>query len=304
MTGSSTRPFRTDDGPAVRAIMEASLATDAIPGFTADDIERAMVRILPDPDGTVVALEDGVVVGYCTPLYDDLTVLPGARRRGHGRRLVAAARALTRARGRQELQLYVPPHLPASVAFAESVGLAYRSSLWMFVLPATQPVPAPRFEPEVVTRTWDAARDIDLERWTAFLHAAFEGHPTPMSWTAAVIRGVHAAPDFDASGILIVSAADAPDVPVAFARIEMFERDRPAGERVGDVGLLGVLPAWRGRGLGQALLRWSVTTLRERGAGRIELSVEAENDRATGLYRAHGFEPAIEWPHWVVPVEA
>lgn len=43
--------------------MAASLATDGIPGFTADDIERAMVRILPDPDGTVVAVEDGARAG-------------------------------------------------------------------------------------------------------------------------------------------------------------------------------------------------------------------------------------------------
>ena len=73
MTESSTRLFHPDDAAAVRAVMAASLATDTIPGFTADDIERAMVRILPDPDAAVVALEDGVVVGYCTSDHDDLT---------------------------------------------------------------------------------------------------------------------------------------------------------------------------------------------------------------------------------------
>lgn len=302
MTETATRAFRPDDAAAVRAIMAASLATDGIPGFTADDIERAMIRVLPDPDGTVVAVEDGVVVGYCTPHHDDLTVLPAARRHGHGRRLVAAAREIVRTRGQRDLQLYVPQHLPASVAFAASVGLVYRSSLWMFVLPAGHGVAAPRFSADLVTRTWDVARDVDIEGWTAFLHEAFQGHPTPMTWTPAVIRGVHAAPDFDPSGILIVAPAAVPDVPVAFIRIELFERDRPAGERIGDVGLVGVIPAWRRRGLGRELLRWGVTTLRERGAGRIELSVEAANERATALYRAHGFEPTIEWPHWVARV--
>lgn len=303
MTASATRAFGAKDTPAVRSIMAASLATDRIPGFTADDIERALVRVVPDPDGTVVAVEDGIVVGYCTPRHDDLTVLPAARRRGHGRRLVHAARALARDRSQPELQLYVPPHLPASVAFATTVGFVYRSSLWMFVLPAAHAVPVPTFAPNVVTRTWDPGRDVDLERWTAFLQQAFEGHPTPMTWTPAVIAGVHAAPDFDPSGILIVAAADAPDVPVGFVRIELFERDRPAGERVGDLSLLGVVPSWRGRGLGRTLLRWGLASLRARGAGRIELSVEAANERATRLYRAHGFEPEIEWPHWVMPAE-
>jgi ribosomal protein S18 acetylase RimI-like enzyme len=30
--------------------------------------------------------------------------------------------------------------------------------------------------------------------------------------------------------------------------------------------------------------------------------VEARNERATNLYRRHGFAPAIEWPHWVLPI--
>jgi hypothetical protein len=36
----------------------------------------------------------------------------------------------------------------------------------------------------------------------------------------------------------------------------------------------------------------------------VELAVEAANDRALGLYLRNGFEPAVEWPHWVLPVDA
>jgi ribosomal protein S18 acetylase RimI-like enzyme len=60
-----------------------------------------------------------------------------------------------------------------------------------------------------------------------------------------------------------------------------------------------VLPRWRGRGLGRELLRWGIALCRARGAERIELSVEALNERALGLYRTDGFEPTIEWPHWI-----
>jgi mycothiol synthase len=276
---SGVRTSRPDDLPGIRRVMEASLAVDRIPGFLASDVERAMIRIEPDHEGTAVAVEDGVVVGYVTPNHDDLTVAPDARRRGHGRRLVEAGRAIVRRRGEPELQLYVPLHLPASQAFAEAVGLRHRSSLWQFQLSAraAATVPEPVFPPDVVVRTWDDARDADFEVWSAFMLAAFEGHPTPMHWTPAVVRHVHDQPDFDADG--------------------------PTGERFGDVGLIGVLPAWRRRGLGRELLRWGVTSLRARGAGRIELSVEAANERATALYRAHGFEPAIEWPHWVIAAD-
>jgi ribosomal protein S18 acetylase RimI-like enzyme len=62
------------------------------------------------------------------------------------------------------------------------------------------------------------------------------------------------------------------------------------------------MPEWRGRGLGRELLRWGVAELRKRGAGPIQLSVEAENDLALGLYRRTGFEPVVEWPNWTYPV--
>jgi mycothiol synthase len=293
------RPARASDEAGLRDVMEASLATDAIPGFLRSDIERALIRIVPDPAGTVVALEDGRVVGYCTPHHDDLTVHPAFRRRGHARRLVPAAIELARERGHDELQLYVPSHLPASQAFAAALGFRYRSSLWQFRLRDGHMVSEPHFPPEVVTRPFDPTLDGDIDAWVAFMLAAFDGHPTPMTWTPAVIAHVNASSDFDPTAILLVAPADDPTRPVGFARIETAPDE--AGAVVGDVGLIGVLPAWRGRGLGRELLRWSVTDLRRRGAKTIELSVEAANERATTLYRAHGFEPAIEWPHWVLP---
>jgi len=287
------------DEAGIRDVMVASLATDAIPGFLRSDIERALVRIVPDPAGTVVAVEDGRVVGYCTPNHDDLTVHPAFRRRGHARRLVPAAMEVVRERGHHELQLYVPSHLPASQAFAASLGFRYRSSLWQFRLREGHEVPPPEFPADVATRPFDRDLDSDIDAWVAFMLAAFEGHPTAMTWTPAVIAHVNASSDFDPSAILLVAPADDPTRPIGFARIETAVDE--AGAVVGDVGLLGVLPSWRGRGLGRELLRWSVADLRRRGADTIELSVEAANERATTLYRAHGFEPAIEWPHWVLP---
>jgi mycothiol synthase len=298
---ATVRGFRADDAPGVRDVMEASFEVDRFPGFTRSEIDRAILRLVPDPDGTVVAIEDDRIVGYCTPNRDDLTVHPAFRRRGHGRRLVPAALDLVRGGGRDELQLYVPQHVPGAVAFAEAMGMVYRSSLWLFALAPDQDVPAPAFPDDVVTRSWDPDRDIDLEAWVAFMHAAFEGHPTPMSFSPTVIAHVHQAPDFDPGTILIVASRDRPDTPIAFARLEL-RADDGEGRRVGDVGLIGVLPAWRGRGLGRELLRWGVGELRCRGAGPIELAVEAANERATNLYRAHGFVPTVEWPHWVLPV--
>ena len=154
------------------------------------------------------------------------------------------------------------------------------------------------------------------------LNTSFADHPSPISWTIEEIERHHARPDYDPTTTMLVAPIERPDDPIAFARIALGPTeddtdgaadtdgapdahgspDEDCALPVGDVRLIGVLPEWRGRGLGRELLRWAVAELRLRGAGRIQLSVEAENERALGLYRRAGFEPLVEWPHWVRPV--
>jgi GNAT superfamily N-acetyltransferase len=148
----SVRPSRPDDEAVLRSIMAMSIEVDAIPGFTPLDADRQLARMLPDPDGTIVACEGEIVVGYCVPRLDDLTVHPNHRRRGHGRRLVHAALQLARRRGELPLNLYVPAHLEASRRFAEVLGFRYRSSLWRFELPPDADAPRPPSR-----RTWSFA---------------------------------------------------------------------------------------------------------------------------------------------------
>lgn len=58
---------------------------------------------------------------------------------------------------------------------------------------------------------------------------------------------------------------------------------------------LFVLPAWRGRGVGRALLRHLARVAIERGCGRMEWSVLDWNDPAIGFYRSIGARPMDEW---------
>ena len=55
--------------------------------------------------------------------------------------------------------------------------------------------------------------------------------------------------------------------------------------RFGWVGILGVLPRWRRRGLGTAVLQQSLQEFRRRGASRVGLGVDAEN--VTGAVRLY-----------------
>lgn len=289
------RRARLEDLPGIRAVQEACLATDGIPGFERIDIDRSLSRIEPDLDGTAVAILDGTVAGACTPRHDDLTVHPTFRRRGAGRALAGEAMAIVRERGLPWLQLYVPLHLPASEAFARAVGLAYHSSLWLCELSPEVPVEPPAFPDGFVTRPLDP--DEPLEPYVGLMNETFADHPTPVSWDVAVVRHVHALDDFDPAGILLVAPAADPGHPIGYTKVEVGPDDDGAIE--GWIAQIGVLPAWRGRGLGRELLRWGVAFARARGAGVVELSVEGLNETALGLYRRNGFVPTVEWPHWI-----
>jgi len=58
----------------------------------------------------------------------------------------------------------------------------------------------------------------------------------------------------------------------------------------GEVAVIGVVPEWRRRGLGRAMLRFGGRWLLEHGAARVTLSVDGENERALALYRDEGYE--------------
>jgi mycothiol synthase len=298
---AAIRPFRGEDEPALRRVMAAALAVDAYPGFNAWDLDLEAISMVGAPESVAVAVEGDMVCGYVSPAHEGLRVDPEFRRRGHGRRLFAAGLELAAKAGCEEVRFYVPMS-GAGLAFAGAMGMTYRSSMWRLDLAPGTDVPEPAFAADVVARAF--GEWLPLQTFVDLINAAFADHPSPLSWSLAQIEFAHGRPDFDPTTIMLVSSNDRPAEPVAFARIAVGPPAEGELAPAGEIRLVGVLPQWRGRGLGRELLRWGVAQLRARGAGRIQLSVEAENELALGLYRRTGFEPAVEWPHWTYPVVA
>jgi mycothiol synthase len=87
-------------------------------------------------------------------------------------------------------------------------------------------------------------------------------------------------PMFDPDLFLLAEDADAGIVGIACDLVD---------GAVGWVGDLGVLPGWRGRGIGRALLGASFEAFRARGLRTARLNVDAENETgAADLYRSAG----------------
>jgi RimJ/RimL family protein N-acetyltransferase len=62
----------------------------------------------------------------------------------------------------------------------------------------------------------------------------------------------------------------------------------PSRAHRGTLGM-GLLPEWRGRGVGRRLLEATLAQARRSGFKRIELDVHADNPRAIALYEKAGF---------------
>jgi ribosomal protein S18 acetylase RimI-like enzyme len=73
---------------------------------------------------------------------------------------------------------------------------------------------------------------------------------------------------------------------VGFLNVSVDDEDPSAGE----IGGLGLLPAYRGRGLGKLLLERAIEELASRHVQSFRLTVAAANETALRLYRRSGFE--------------
>jgi mycothiol synthase len=129
----------------------------------------------------------------------------------------------------------------------------------------------------VTTRA--AVTDPDQSRVFEVMNEAFRGHfgfePVPYEeWRVANVESL-AEPS-------LVQLAEVDDIVAGAVTSRM-----PGG--TGWINDLGVRPAFRGRGIGTALLQRSFAELAERGATQVRLNVDSENETgATRLYASVG----------------
>ncbi len=287
------REVTSVDIPAIREILFAALDAGELRGTMPRDLEHLLDRIALGPSSMLVSVAEDELTGFFDPSYPLIAVLPRHRRQRHGSLLVERALVDARERGETELELAPPIGNDPAEAFAASLGFAYRSSLWQLRLGPDVAVPPPNFPDGYQPRAFQPGPDD--ESYRDLVNRSFADHPTPMNVSLEMMRLAHSRSTFDPSDIAVVPAPDASGRLVGFCRTIV---DDAEGDRFAEISTLGVLPEFRGIGLGRELLRWGIHHLRSGGAGEIVLAVEGRNANALRLYERTGFVQEQEWPRW------
>lgn len=168
------------------------------------------------------------------------------------------------------------PH-PEAEAFAAALGFTFARRFWEMERPAND-LPHPAWPPGIVPRVFDGS-DVALADYNDVYNASFASHYRFVPSTVDTLRARCETPGFIPGSVMLAYVGD---------RVAGFCRNFVTSS-AGEIATLGVAPAFQGRGLGRALLRWGVRWLGEREATPITLLVDGENESALRLYRSDGF---------------
>ena len=119
----------------------------------------------------------------------------------------------------------------------------------------------------------------------AELQAACFSHDPSGAWGADYLGKLLTQRAFEAWLIAPLKASDAPENPRPVGFLLM----QHAGD-VGDIASIGILDAWRRRGLGEHLVVVAAAAARATGADRLLLEVAEDNDAARRFYESLGFD--------------
>lgn len=300
--GFSIRPASVDDVPGIAAALAASdIDAYGTPDSDESDVKEDWAYRGFDlaRDTFVVTRPDGDVAGYAAVFQKQPgqvleaygTVHPADRGQGIGRRLLELveerARAYVAEEGADRVvlqQWVIGPDADGHELFS-TAGYRVVRHTWQMAIDVDgelREFPCPE---GVVVRTLQVGEERAVH---AAVEEAFHDHWqfAPDPYEVWFKRTVESSDTFDPELWLLASDG---------SRLVGLSL---SGAHVGEgyVGELGVVPEWRGRGLGAHLLSRSFVLLKQKGFSRVTLHVDAQNPTgATRLYKRVGMTAEREY---------
>lgn len=285
------RPTRSDLDAVAEFLVAVTVAEFGEPDYSAEDLREEWAELDLGTDAWLVTAPEGQIAGYISTSHRghvrvdaDGYVHPAHEGQGIGTFLVR----VTEARAREHVPLApsaarvvlnngVNGRNPRARALLEREGFAAARHFWRMVLDLDQPPPAPLWPAGISIRT--RASEADDRAVYAVIEDAFAGHwghvPTSFDAWRKRRQGDRFDPEL---WFLAENGDEAVGAALCSSYLDM-----------GWIDSLGVLPAWRHRGLGLALLRHAFAAFRQRDWPRAALGVDAANETgATRLYERAG----------------
>ncbi|WP_256842869.1 mycothiol synthase [Ornithinimicrobium cryptoxanthini] len=273
----------THDG--VRPLSEQTVIdVRRLPGALADESETTHLVIEQDPDAPRPGVIAYAHVERTQPPSAEIVVDPEHRHAGHGRTL-----ATTVLERWPDTRFWAHGDLPAAKALFGSLGLTAVRDLWQMTRPLRgewSELPDVTLPEGFTMRPFELGRD--EESWLAVNARAFADHPEQGRMTLADLQERTSEPWFDPHGFLLIEHGD--DLAAFhWTKVEPAEPGHSV-PTAGEVYVVGVDPAYQGRGLGKAVTLVGLHHLRNRGLGSATLYVDGDNAPAIATYHRLGFE--------------
>ena len=281
----STRPITDADIESVLALAaeDESVLQERPSRLGTNDVRGWLARVDLEQDSWLYEQEGKLVAVSWFDFVDDLgffvgIVAQGAKGSGLGTRIVETGEARARERGAARAQTFGLEQDTAAARLFEGLGfMAVRRFYEMGIELQEAPVVSELPEGFML----EPFRMEDARAYYEALDAAFQDH-----WEHHSVgferwwEEKQAAHDFDPTLWFVVREGD------EIAGVIRNDPDRNGG---GYVASVGVQRAWRGKGVGRALLLRTFAEFYSRGVQRVTLGVDAESATgATKLYESVG----------------
>jgi mycothiol synthase len=267
-----------DETPAIREVIEEH----AQAAFGETELNEEEIRSwFGRPQVSIrVAERDGRMVGYCDVAAETSRRFPADVRTLDPEAaplLLDEAEAIARQQGAETVRSFIQGNDPVLRPVVEAAGWQPIRYSFQMRIELDDDIPEPdwpdglslrNLRPGEEERVFEGQNDAFADHW--------DFHRGPLEeWLSYNVHD-HA---FDSSLWWLVEDGD------ELAALCLNQWHFSGDPQFGWIGILGVRPPWRRRGLATALLRHSFRDFRERGATRVGLGVDGEN--TTGAVRLY-----------------